>query len=457
MEVKMNKKIVFSIVLSLISLTMFAGGILENTNQSINFLRNPSRDATIGIDGVYSNPAGVAFIPEGWHAQFNWMIVHQDRDTWSGYSLPGYGQLFSHNASAPTTEATNYRRKYEGNVDVPIQPSAFLVYNKQKWSFQFGFGFVGGGGACEFENGLGSFESLAALAGISAIGQNGMSLSSYDISTYMKGTSYDLGISLGAARRLTEKLSAFVGLRGIILMNKYEGFLKDIRFSATNGFNTNGDEYVLDCRQNTFGIAPIIGIDYRINDHWNLAAKYEFRTKLEAKTTANNNGAFNQLAMTSASFEGYTEGATTRQDLPPLFSFGVQYSPISSVRVCGGYHRYFDSDTKQFFKEIIDDTNEMTLGVEYDINKTFEVSGGMQKTWYHIDNSFESDTNFILDSYSLGCGMGVNLGKIKLNVAYFQTNYQNKELTTTGPTGVTSDIKYRRTNRIIGVGIDLNF
>ena len=41
-----------------------AGGILTNTNQSIDFLRNPARDAAIGLDGVYSNPAGVAFLPE---------------------------------------------------------------------------------------------------------------------------------------------------------------------------------------------------------------------------------------------------------------------------------------------------------------------------------------------------------------------------------------------------------
>ena len=29
-----------------------AGGILTNTNQSIDFVRNPSRDAAIGLDGV---------------------------------------------------------------------------------------------------------------------------------------------------------------------------------------------------------------------------------------------------------------------------------------------------------------------------------------------------------------------------------------------------------------------
>ena len=44
-----------------------AGGLLTNTNQNVAFLRNPARDGVIAIDGVYSNPAGVAFLPNGLH------------------------------------------------------------------------------------------------------------------------------------------------------------------------------------------------------------------------------------------------------------------------------------------------------------------------------------------------------------------------------------------------------
>jgi hypothetical protein len=40
----------------------WAGGLLTNTNQNIAFNRNFAREGTIGIDGVYSNPAGVAFL-----------------------------------------------------------------------------------------------------------------------------------------------------------------------------------------------------------------------------------------------------------------------------------------------------------------------------------------------------------------------------------------------------------
>lgn len=56
-----------------------AGGLLTNTNQNIAFNRNMARDGAIGIDGVYSNPAGVAFLPNGLHLSFNIQNVYQTR------------------------------------------------------------------------------------------------------------------------------------------------------------------------------------------------------------------------------------------------------------------------------------------------------------------------------------------------------------------------------------------
>lgn len=67
------------ILMSAVHTAVLAGGMLTNTNQSIDFLRNPARDAAIGIDGVYSNPAGVAFLPEGLHLSVNWQAAWQTR------------------------------------------------------------------------------------------------------------------------------------------------------------------------------------------------------------------------------------------------------------------------------------------------------------------------------------------------------------------------------------------
>lgn len=459
----MNKRTNYLLLALLLSSpTAFAGGLLENTNQSISFLRNPSRDATIGIDGVYSNPAGVVFLKDGWHLEFNWMMVHQDRDTKSKY-----GELFKYNINNPTLPALDEKgyRAFDGDVNVPIQPSLFLAYNKKDWSFQFGFGFVGGGGGCEFSNGLGSFEGLIGgilapqyLMAVNKMTGSNYNFAGYGMKSYLKGTSYDLGLTVGIARKLFKDFSAYVGLRGIILINKYQGFIKDI---AVRGIDEKGnteiipytDSFILDCRQNGFGIAPIIGIDYKINKHWNLAAKCEFKTKLTATTTANNNEAFNNLANGNETFAGYVDGAKTSQDLPIYLTAGVQYSPINNVRIMGGYHHYFDMDTRQYSKDLVGYTNEITFGAEWDVSRKLEISGGVQKTWYRLDDKLETDSNFALDSYSLGCGIGIDISdKIKLNVAYFQTNYLDKEIKTDD-----SEIHFRRTNRILGLGVDWNF
>ena len=75
----MKKSIISLVVFMMTTLGAFAGGILTNTNQSVLFLKNPARDAAIGLDGVYSNPAGVVFMPEGFHVAFNWQYAHQTR------------------------------------------------------------------------------------------------------------------------------------------------------------------------------------------------------------------------------------------------------------------------------------------------------------------------------------------------------------------------------------------
>ena len=75
----MRKSLIALAVFMMTSGSALAGGILTNTNQSIDFLRNPARDAAIGLDGVYSNPAGVVFMPEGLHLGINWQYAHQTR------------------------------------------------------------------------------------------------------------------------------------------------------------------------------------------------------------------------------------------------------------------------------------------------------------------------------------------------------------------------------------------
>ena len=123
----MNKIKEMMIGLMLASVTTAtAGGILTNTNQSIDFLRNPARDAAIGLDGVYSNPAGVAFLPEGFHLGFNWQYAHQTRTITSTNPVFALGRK----NQGQTTKI------FEGVADAPFIPSLQAAYNKGDWRRQ---------------------------------------------------------------------------------------------------------------------------------------------------------------------------------------------------------------------------------------------------------------------------------------------------------------------------------
>lgn len=507
----MTKKIMLSIVMLIVSISTFAGGLLTNTNQNILFLRNPARDGAIGIDGVYSNPAGVIFLGQGFHLSLNIQNAHQTRTIHTGFPL------FVNNANNPgLTE-----HKFKGVADAPVIPSIQAAWNKGDWSFQFGFNVTGGGGKCEFEDGLGSFEQIVSampytqvngtsamdlmnalyggLAGVNPALAGHKMGDGYAYDSYMRGRQYYYGFTLGAARKLNEHLSVYGGLRMLYGSSNYYGYVKNIQVEhIENGASTmvNGSKHFteqaalfnqyagaleqmglaeqaaqlkqgaalstalatatedieLNCDQTGWGVAPILGIDYKTK-HFNLAAKYEFKTRMRLKNKSANSASAEGIAM----LDKFADGRKVPEDMPALLTLGAQYSPIESLRLNVGYHHYFDVDTKQYVGNTLGDTNEYLFGAEYDINKWLQVSAGGQLTRYDMTDDFMNDISFNVNSYSFGFGFGIRLKEnIKLNLAYFQTNYEDYDKEQQiGNLKVTNS--FTRTNRVLGIGVDFTF
>lgn len=500
----MNKlKFAITALILTVAGTSFAGGLLTNTNQNIIFLRNPARDAAIGIDGVYSNPAGVAFLGEGFHLSLNIQNARQTREV-----LTGYGNLFQNNVNNPATAETNFIRKFKGKADAPIIPSIQAAYNKDKWSFQFGFAITGGGGKCKFDNGLGSFEGVVASmpAQLIAGGINnslqamGTQLTGgYSFDPYMRGRQYYYGFTLGSAYKINKNLSVYGGVRLIYGSANYFGYVKNIAFQQNAGGNLSmvaapafftglagalnqqagqlemagaveqaaalkqkaaemsgyaamTQDIELNCDQTGWGIAPIIGVDYKTGK-LNLAAKYEFKTRMRLKNESANSESAKAIAMLNK----YANGKKVAEDSPALLTVGAQYEVLPALRLMAGWHHYFDVDTKQYTKDMLGDTNEYLIGAEYDINKYVQISGGMQKTDYDLKDNGMNDISFNVSSYSFGFGVGVNVAKnVKVNLAYFQTNYEDYDkVQDIG--GMTVSDSFTRTNRVLGVGVDMTF
>jgi len=531
------KKIVLSlIVFTMTTVSAMAGGILTNTNQSVLFLKNPARDAAIGIDGVYSNPAGVAFMPEGFHIAFNWQYAHQTRTITSTNPVFALGKK---NDGQTVKE-------FEGVADAPIIPSLQAAWNKGDWSIQFNFSVPGGGGSCEFADGLGSFESVVGniayqLKGLdqiaTALGQTAPGVSGYDMESYMKGRQYYYGIQLGAAYKVNKNLSVYGGLRLLYGDATYKAKISNILVKTAGGYVEFGDfmqqanklvegglqtvnagldqvnaglaqvnagiaqyeaagapapaELVakqaqltatqaqltatqaqlqgteanlstlakysegvnLLCNQDGIGIAPVIGVDWKVKN-FNFAAKYEFKTQIRMKNESTVNKASEIAAVNK-----YRDAEKVNEDAPALLTIGAQWKPINEVSLNLGWHHYFDKDANWYNNTqdlLRRNTNEYLAGVEWDITDKLNVSGGAQLTRYGLTDEYMNDMSFVVNSYSLGFGFSYKVKEnITLSAAYFQTNYDNYSRENY-PTAGVSDT-FTRTNRVLGASCQIDF
>ena len=444
-----------------------AGGLLTNTNQSIAFLRSLARNGAIGIDGVYSNPAGVAFLPNGLHISFNVQNVYQTRIINSGLTIPALQGTPYHQPFKLNGGDKNGIKEFKGEASAPIIPSFQIAKNYDKWGFQMGFGIVGGGGKATFNGGLPSFErQIAMLPGMLASQGFTTTEPAYSVNSYMHGQQYDFGLQLGATYKINEKLAVYGGARFNYIYNKYEGNIVNI--SANIGgkmvnlhdyFGTKATQFAdryLDCTQRGWGITPIIGIDYKTGC-WNLAARYEFTTKFNIENNTKRDDT-----------RQFQNGVNTPNDLPGLLSLGAQYEVLDNLRLLAGYHYYFDKDARMANNKqrlLSSNTREYLAGVEWDIKPGITVSMGGQRTQYGLgDGSYLSDLSFVTSSYSFGFGAKIKVAKnAHLNIAYFFTDYEkfNKKYETTTKSG-TKDIKiqntdeFTRTNKVFGVGLDID-
>lgn len=487
----------------------FAGGLLTNTNQNVAFNRMMSREASIGIDGVYFNPAGVAFLGQGHHLSLNWQLAYQDRSIKNDY------QLFTNNVNNPITPRT-----FKGKAFAPVIPSLQYAYNKGRWSFQANLALAGGGGKCTFDNGLGSFEKIvsetamgacqlaqvvdgvAAQYGVPAVfsskfGKDGK----YTYDSYMHGRQYYYGISIGAAYKVNDNFAVYGGVRTVYALCNYYGYVRDIKvgnmplYQVLDPTKTTAADIELSCDQTGLGFTPMIGVDFKTG-RWNFSAKYEFKTRMRLKNKSVNQtpsignldgnlrnaylaggvpeadadailsnqnvqGATTMLkkqfnAELGEAIGEYEDGKKIEGDIPALLTVGVGYKPIDELRINVGFHWFDDKHATSYNnrQEKLDrGTFEYSAGVEYDINKKFTVSTGWQRTSYGVTDDYMDDKSFVVSSNSVGVGGVIHLSKkMDLQVAYFHTFYDTMK---TQKDNYSAD--FTRNNNVFGVGLDINF
>ncbi|WP_294081445.1 OmpP1/FadL family transporter [Proteiniphilum sp. UBA5384] len=440
----MKRLFLLSAFMLVVSSSIFAGGLLTNTNQHVSFLRMIARGASIGIDGVYSNPAGLAFLDDGVYLSLNIQSAYQTRVIDADFAL---------------WEGT---RRYKGTASAPVIPSFQAAYKKGDWTLSGSFAVTGGGGKASFDSGLPMFDSkIIAMAA-----QGGAMPEMYTINSAMDGKQFIYGLQLGLTYKVNDWLAVFAGGRMNYVNSGYEGYLDAVMRSDLGGQPLA--KIALDCDQTGWGITPVIGADVKFGQ-WNLGMKYEFMTNVNIENKTKMSYDPNSPALEDA-LSPYAHGVNTPNDIPALLTAALGYNILPTLRASVEYHYFFDKQARMANisgtttgkqKALTKGTNEYLAGVEWDVHKKLTVSAGYQTTDYGLSDDFQSDTSFSCDSYSVGLGTAIKFSpKVTLNVAYFWTVYTDYTKTSANYNGLPNlpgkDV-YSRTNKVFGAGIDYKF
>jgi long-chain fatty acid transport protein len=441
-----------------------AGGIITNTNQSASYIRMPSRNASLEIDAVYYNPAGLTRLDDGLHISVNNQFIYQTRTITNN--------LVSLN-----------RNEFTGDVNVPLFPGVYAAYKTGNLALSLGVNPVGGGGMAEYADGLPSIESEISrlVPTLDRFGVTG-----YRSDLYFEGSSVYLGGQLGASYELFGVVSVYGGGRFVMATNRYEGHIRDIQVNTPEGWMRPGTyltEFVaptltglqntivlstarsineatadaeIDVKQTGYAIIPVVGLSIKPGDRFNIGLKYEFLTRLELEneTVADGTGMF-------------PDGRTFRSDLPALLSAGVAFQATPRLNVSGSMHYYFDKEAD--YSRILNgapvtnadvinnDFIEAAIGFEYSLTDFLRLSAGYLRTQSGVANTYQTDISHSLSTNNAGIGARIAINEmIAVNLGFMMSFYVEDSRRFIYK-GIPVTETYNRDNMVFALGVDLKF
>jgi long-chain fatty acid transport protein len=493
------KKILTVISALVVTGSLFAGGLVTNTNHSAYMVRMISRNASTSVDAVYYNPAGLTKLADGFHFSLNNQIIGQTKTITNDYYF-----------------LTEKPTEYIGTVSAPIFPGVYAVYKVNKFAFSLGFNPVGGGGGAEYATGLPSFEKQIAnlvpglqtqLAPLDAGVEGAMgfnpdfnNVTAYDASIFFEGSSIYFGYQANVSYEINDFISVAVGGRYVTAKNTYQGYINNVTitaspatpptgypasvsspfngtpgdylravaltpYGASQATSLNGTAAALDIMTNVeadvvqegTGFTPIISVNITPNEMFNIALKYEFHTTLDLTTTVIDGKDAGGM---------FEDGGIVVADMPALLSVGVGVRPAEKLYLTAGLNYFFDKnndyDGSRDLEVSMIDKNffDYSAGIEYALSKMFKISAGYAGTVTGVNDNYQSDQRYSLNTSTFGGGIGLTLSPmIDINLGGMYTLYKDGGKTT--PSGINGvpDINetYDTETWVVGIGVDLHF
>ncbi len=445
MKNKWSFPVAFFLVM-ILSTTVFAGGVVNKTNWSAEYIRTMNRNAaTDYADIVFYNPAGT---------------VHMDRGGFLNVSAHYFPKLYEHTISSSPIPGVN--GKYESD-EPSVVPGLFTVYNTGRWALFFGVSNTVGGGKVIYDDG--SLTTAALGAGvISGINTNILTpggvpptalyntIKSQEIEAEAMGPGY----MIGGAYRVNDQFSLSMGIRYIDAQKTAKG--KVTIGNMGNPIPNINDDItgVVDYEWDAQGVGGIFGINYKPSRDTTIAARYETLTSLRYNYTVKEDN-LNILAL-----QGITTGTTKREDHPATLGLGVSDRFSPKLRAETNLTYYFNSDAdwegaQRYFKNGFD----AGVAVEYAITPELLGSIGYMYTSIGMKSKYANEftanlpENPNLDAHSIGLGGAYKVNpNLDLNFGLGGVFYVDDDIFVQD---LGANVDYEKTIYFVAFGIQYKF
>ena len=381
------RKLLFIAVLTLLAVSLFAGGAENKNNFSAGYARILSKNTeTSKPDAVFYNPAGTAFMEDGIYVEAaNQFLFKEYSNNAKDISIASQG------FGDPTD-----MDKYTSDNPVLLYPSAELVWKKDDFAIFGSFGVFAGGGTLEYDKG--SFLTNSQFLSYVGTFPGPTTIEEEDIEHSLEASSVTFGEMIGASYKYQDIVSASAAVRflqgkltqKVTLDNEPTTALITV---AGLGGITIEDKTMLDTEASANGVGFIFGTHVKPIEKLDIALQYQTRTKMEY-----------EYDKAKGALVDVEKGDKFKTYLPAVFAMGVGYQILPALYASTSFNYYFNDQADFDY----DDSWEIALGAEYDINEMIAVSAGGMYSKQGLKDDTNSTENPLLDSVTIGLGAGLN-------------------------------------------------
>jgi long-chain fatty acid transport protein len=411
-----------------------------NKNQSVDFAQDLNRNASVGIDAVFHNPAGIAFLPANglYLGGGNQTVLESRSIVEHSAALSAYGPS-----------------EYKGDIRAWAFPTLHAAYRMEDLTFFAHGGPYGGGGVGTFDQGLPKFDNmilgfasqLAALAGpgvkasvdttyqrqLAAANIPGMHVTDsatqqglvYKRDLSFKGDEMTLGGTVGAAYKLMPTLSVSGAYRFSYARNAYTGTAKvsqlGVVYQGSKGLpaagisgqsidstiNANAESVMksywkdvsVDVVQTGMAHSVVFGADFKPDDSWNVGLRFEWNGELELTNKTSTLVAPDDLI---PFLKDFADGAKSKITEPMILAGGVSFKGVQNLTLESSWtYGFYEQVDRGGAESGYRNSLFGGAGARYKVVPELELAVGYAHDWAfrndaaRLETDFDQPTNFL--------------------------------------------------------------